>query len=503
MSRYTTSKFGEVVYLLGEFTAGRALGEISLTLIDLPTNAVVPLDDADCFEVVGSTFGGFSTYAWASSNITTPAVDPTQYLYVMEDTVPTVGKVQKGKWTVGGYPDESARRQYQDTVHIDASGTPLATLATTTVSVTFASSGTDSMTQAGVWSAEYAVGRRVQISGTALNDGVTSPIVSITGGGTVLNFALGGGLDDGAFTPESISTTAVVKSNVYGAGQGTDRNPVDNVRDARQIADDLGFGEYHIHGGSALDIDFGHDFWGFNGRDQDLDLVNFVAGSSNESARFNGLSITGALNGRIACEDCILGSTTITGVTGTFINCAFKGTIVLGGNVIGDKCASRSSVSTIIDNSGSYSFLLGSVQGVFTIISMTGGMIGMNLAGTILQIHATCTGGTITAIGSGEFLYTPGSGPTFADYVARGSHLIATTDAGAARGVINIGNGTTDQWKEERYAFNRQSLASDTVITHRYSLYDQDGVAIAGNHLAGNNPLFDPTRLIAERRRTL
>lgn len=70
-------------------------------------------------------------------------------------------------------------------------------------------------------------------------------------------------------------------------------------------------------------------------------------------------------------------------------------------------------------------------------------------------------------------------------------------NAGASRGQIDI---TTNPWRELRYVWS-EAGPPDTVVHEIYELYDQDGVAIAGDDTAGNNPLFDTTRLIAERRR--
>lgn len=67
----------------------------------------------------------------------------------------------------------------------------------------------------------------------------------------------------------------------------------------------------------------------------------------------------------------------------------------------------------------------------------------------------------------------------------------------ASRGRIDI---TTNPWRELRYVW-AEGGPPDTVIHEIYELYDQDGVALSGDHTAGNNPLFDTTRLIAERRR--
>ena len=74
------------------------------------------------------------------------------------------------------------------------------------------------------------------------------------------------------------------------------------------------------------------------------------------------------------------------------------------------------------------------------------------------------------------------------------THLLNGT---VSRQVIDI---TTSPWQLNVYVFAEGS-ASDSVVHELYDLYDQDGAAIAGDDTAGNNPLNDSTRLIAERRR--
>lgn len=108
--RYNTARFGETIYLLGEFLSSLALGTVTIRIIDLSTNTLVTLSNNQCAEVpnssygVADTFPGFSTYSWPTSNITTSSLVYTQYLYAMEDT--STGRIQKGKFVVGGYPDK-------------------------------------------------------------------------------------------------------------------------------------------------------------------------------------------------------------------------------------------------------------------------------------------------------------------------------------------------------------------------------------------------------------
>ncbi len=59
---------------------------------------------------------------------------------------------------------------------------------------------------------------------------------------------------------------------------------------------------------------------------------------------------------------------------------------------------------------------------------------------------------------------------------------------------------TTTPWTETRFVWD-SGASNDTVAHETYEWFDQDGVAISGDDTAGNNPLFDNTRIIAERRR--
>lgn len=111
--RYTTARFGDVANLFGEFAQGRpftSASGINIELYESPNfTTAVPLTFSGCREISGSRAGGFATYFWPSSGITTPvsgAAMNTEYLYVMRDT--QTSRIHKGKFVLGGHPDESA-----------------------------------------------------------------------------------------------------------------------------------------------------------------------------------------------------------------------------------------------------------------------------------------------------------------------------------------------------------------------------------------------------------
>jgi len=126
--RYTTARFGEVANLFGEFAQGRpftSASGINIELYQSPDfSEAVVLTFSGCREVSGSRAGGFATYFWPTSGITTAVSGSmdTEYLYMMRDTQTT--RTHKGKFVLGGHPDESAHQQYENQVTIDAaSGT--------------------------------------------------------------------------------------------------------------------------------------------------------------------------------------------------------------------------------------------------------------------------------------------------------------------------------------------------------------------------------------------
>ncbi len=118
--RYSTAQFGETARLLGDFAEGRplsALSGVNIELYDLATQAGVSLSASGCTEISGSRTGGFASYVWPTSSLTTQPTSEVEYLYVMRDT--QTSRVHKGKLVLGGHSDESAIQRYRGGVSID------------------------------------------------------------------------------------------------------------------------------------------------------------------------------------------------------------------------------------------------------------------------------------------------------------------------------------------------------------------------------------------------
>ena len=68
----------------------------TITLYDLSDESIVGLNTANCNEVALT-----GVYAWSSSNITTPPLVFTEYLWIVTDGASS----QYGKLVLGGFPD--------------------------------------------------------------------------------------------------------------------------------------------------------------------------------------------------------------------------------------------------------------------------------------------------------------------------------------------------------------------------------------------------------------
>lgn len=486
---------------------------VQMFLIDTDSDALVTLDDGDCDELTTSTRGGLSTYRWNTSKITVPSTVQAEYQYLMEDRYTEASS--EGKLIVGGFPDESAKRRYQGSVHIDGGGLPLNTKATMgAVSLTFATGGTDTITRsAGTWTGDgFAVGDRLQISGTPgvfNNDGVTVPIVAFSVADTVAEFPGGAAFTKNgggrAFVADGPRAGITVLAKSWTFDAGTDENPVNNVRDARQIADELDLTVYHLHGGATVTVDFDHEDWIYEGTDPDADIVTFedLAGTGGSTFRYVG--IRGDLNGRIITENCIIGVTggLVTGLQGVLSNTGGAGTWELAGGAVltGLSIAARDILGVtvdFVDGDAANQFLAGGIFGIWRVRNMKNfsDICGVTALGAELTLDSTNNSGTVRLGGLGEVVYS-GTVNVFDDDVVKGSWVTAIANNTVSRARIDI---TTDPWIENRYTY-RGGLAQDTTVFETYELYDQNGAAINGDENSGNNPLADETVLIAERKR--
>lgn len=122
--RYASAPYAETTRLIGRLNSGRTLGQVTMKLVNLATGAVETLSDDDCVELANTTLGGFSVYAWPTSNITTQPTSYTEYLFIMTDTV--TGFFVEGKIALGGYLNDAliSRRHLTNRRRLDPTTTP-------------------------------------------------------------------------------------------------------------------------------------------------------------------------------------------------------------------------------------------------------------------------------------------------------------------------------------------------------------------------------------------
>jgi hypothetical protein len=107
---------------------------------------------------------------------------------------------------------------------------------------------------------------------------------------------------------------------------GTKNNPVNNLANAVTLAAATGFRRYNIRqvpGG--LTLTSAHDDWQFYGLGEGVDIA--LANQDVGGSKFVGCSLSGAQNGNVIAEDCMIED--VTGMRGTYLRCRYRGTLGL------------------------------------------------------------------------------------------------------------------------------------------------------------------------------
>ncbi len=177
---------------------------------------------------------------------------------------------------------------------------------------------------------------------------------------------------------------------------GTPTVPVDNIIDARIIADKNSLTKYVIKGSIAIHQD--HINWDFSGITPVNDSVDLGGTSSFsvDGSLFTNLGIDGNLIGEIEARECTLND--VTNLDGQFRGCTFLGTttIAAGGSVFMFNCTSGGALAGTID-------LIGSIRTVGAVgmrgdwiienIKTPAGIVEIDFDSGAVILSATCTGG--------------------------------------------------------------------------------------------------------------
>ena len=186
---------------------------------------------------------------------------------------------------------------------------------------------------------------------------------------------------------------------------GTREYPVDNMSDAKEIADSRGFATFCLLGDLALgagDVFSGYTFEGEN----TLRTTLTVDGAADvQNCEFRDVRVTGVLNGDSVCHGCLI--STLVYVSGEIYRCAIEGTLTLGGlsqaNLF-DCWSNVPGTATPIINMGGSGRSLGvrNYNGGLKLINKDGAddvILDVNSGNIILD--STVTAGTIVVRGVG------------------------------------------------------------------------------------------------------
>lgn len=175
---------------------------------------------------------------------------------------------------------------------------------------------------------------------------------------------------------------------------GTHYHPVNNITDARTIADNLGFREFHCVGSITLDQAYqGYIFTSDNYNRCTINMNGQPIGNSV----FNAVKITGSQSGFIYGNDLAFGA--ITGMQGIFKRCWITTnlkTSILGILLFRDTQTLTPFIVNIDANGSGMVGFAGDSTGVYRIKNMTSGIALFGAEkGCEIYGHSSCTAGTI------------------------------------------------------------------------------------------------------------
>ena len=188
---------------------------------------------------------------------------------------------------------------------------------------------------------------------------------------------------------------------------GSESSPVNNIADARVIADARNFRKFSIINGTLL-LDQNYDDWEFIG--SGFNSAIDMNGQSVNNSIFREIMFSGTGLGTIVAFTCQVGPASLTGIDGTFFDCSVLGTITnsAAGDLFFKDCADAISglgTPTMIMVPGGGTLQLRSWNGGILIQGFTeaGHSASLEVDPGRLVLDATNTGGSMLVRGLGTF----------------------------------------------------------------------------------------------------
>ena len=186
---------------------------------------------------------------------------------------------------------------------------------------------------------------------------------------------------------------------------GTGQRKVNNIPDAKIIADKNGFNKLYLHSDITLGTGDNLNNFMLVGRNHVEIQVNILPTAEVNNIRITNCEITGTLDGDIDLFNCIVFN--LVYVNGHIHNCGVKGSIVLGGNkdaVIANCYTIDQDNPLVIDMGGSgQSLAMPNYSGIVTIKNLddVNQEIGIGLNAGMVNLENTILNGTVIISGSG------------------------------------------------------------------------------------------------------
>jgi hypothetical protein len=195
---------------------------------------------------------------------------------------------------------------------------------------------------------------------------------------------------------------------------GTDNFPVNNLADAKDIADAHGITEFHIYGTLVIGATDSINDLTLKGPHNIDALLILTAGCTTQNTRLKNLIVIGAFDGKANVELCTL--LAITNFKGFILECVFADNIAIVDpatpTLIYNSGSGKVSPPITIDLNDS-SLSAGGWKGNAKLINKTGsGTNYIELMSGTVEIDSSCVAGTIIIAGLGTVVDNSGAGCT-------------------------------------------------------------------------------------------
>lgn len=180
---------------------------------------------------------------------------------------------------------------------------------------------------------------------------------------------------------------------------GTRGAPVDNMADAKAIAQAYGISKFYLHNAVTLTGDWS----GFSFEASSYDACTITCDNTTlTDTTFKNCGVSGSMASGNITGDNIMFASGFTGLKADLENSQFKGAFTIIDYLKGDRCTSE--IGCNIDLSGSATLAMANFSGVMTVANCSNPAQTIGFTGTyVLTLASSCTAGIAMIAGIGIF----------------------------------------------------------------------------------------------------